>query len=146
MEILRSASATWTGDLMSGAGAASTESGALRDAHMSFGKRFGDDQGSNPEELIAAAHAACFSMAFSAGLSRAGFPPVFIRTTAQVRLRKDTAGFTIAGVHLVTEATVPGIDAGAFQQTAEGAKAGCPVSKLLAPGLESLTLEARLVS
>jgi osmotically inducible protein OsmC len=145
MEILRSASATWTGDLMSGAGSASTESGAVRDVHMSFGKRFGDDQGSNPEELIAAAHAACFSMAFSGGLSRAGFPPTAIRTTAQLTLRKDEAGFTIAKVHLVTEATVPGIDAGTFQQAAEGAKGGCPVSRLLAPGLESLTLDARLV-
>jgi osmotically inducible protein OsmC len=146
MEILRSASATWSGDLMSGVGAASTESGAVRDVHMTFGKRFGEDKGSNPEELIAAAHAACFSMAFSGGLTRAGFPPEAIRTTAQLTLRKGESGFAITKVHLVTEATVPGIDAGTFQQAAEGAKAGCPVSKLLAPGLESLTLDARLVS
>ncbi len=144
MEILRSASAVWNGDLMSGVGQASTESGAVRNVEMTFGKRFGEDPGSNPEELIAAAHAACFSMAFSGQLTRAGFPPDEIRTTATVTLRKDEVGFTIARVHLATEATVPGIAAAAFQAAAEGARAGCPVSRLLAPGLEALTLEARL--
>ena len=113
---------------------------------MSYGKRFGEDHGSNPEELIAAAHASCFSMAFSGALARAGFPPEEIKTTATVTLQKGEAGFSIVAIHLDTAAKVPGIDEAAFSTAAEGAKAGCPVSRLLAPGLQSLTLDARLVA
>lgn len=144
MEILRSASAVWRGDLMTGVGLANTASGAVKDVTMSYGKRFGEDHGSNPEELIAAAHASCFSMAFSGGLTRAGFPPEEIQTTATVTLQKGETGFSITAVHLETVATVPGIDQATFAAAAEGAKANCPVSRLLAPGLQSLTLDARL--
>jgi osmotically inducible protein OsmC len=144
-DIQRRGSAVWSGDLMKGTGTASTPSGVLRDAPMSFASRFETGSGSNPEELIAAAHAACFSMALSGGLARAGHPPQEIRTEATVTLRKDAAGFTIAAVHLRTEGRVPGIDGAAFEQAAAAAKDGCPVSKLLAPGLERLTFEARLL-
>lgn len=145
MEIVRTGSAVWRGDLMTGQGIANSQTGAVTDAVMTFGRRFGEDQGANPEELIATAHASCFSMALSARLARAGTPPEEVRTTAAVTLKKGEAGFRIIGVHLTTEAKVPGITAEAFAAAAEGAKEGCPVSRLLAPGLESLTLEATLV-
>jgi len=145
MDIVRRGSAVWRGDLMSGQGVANSETGAVKDAAMTFGRRFGDDTGANPEELIATAHASCYSMALSAGLSRNGNPPQEVRTTAAVTLRKGEAGFAITAVHLTTEAKVPGITAEDFQAAAEAAKTGCPVSKLLAPGLESLTLEAALI-
>jgi osmotically inducible protein OsmC len=146
MDILRSASAVWRGDMLTGVGQTSTASGAVQNVAMSHSKRFGEDHGSNPEELIAAAHASCFSMAFSGRLTRAGFPPEEIKTTATVTLQKGETGFSITAVHLDTVATVPGIDEATFAEAAEGAKDGCPVSRLLAPGLQSLTLDARLVA
>jgi osmotically inducible protein OsmC len=142
----RSGTGIWRGTLQEGSGAASSQSGALQDVAYSFPTRFENAPGSNPEEMIAAAHAACFSMALSAGLGRAGTPPEEIRTKATVTLNKSEAGFKITAIHLETEGRVPGIDAAAFQQAAEGAKENCPVSKLLKPGLESLTLDAKLVS
>lgn len=145
-DILRHATASWAGDLRSGIGKASTESGALQDATITFPSRFEDGTGSNPEELIAAAHAACFSMALSAGLSQQGTPPEEIKTKATLTLRKDESGFKITGIHLETEGKVPGIDEAAFKEAAEGAKENCPVSVLLKPGLESLTLAARLIA
>lgn len=145
-DLKRSGSAVWKGDLRSGEGRATTQSGALTDAKVTFPSRFEDGTGSNPEELIAAAHAACFSMALSAGLSRQGTPPDEIRTTATVTLSKGDSGFRVTGVHLETEGRVPGIDAAAFEQAAQGAKENCPISQLLKPGLQNLTLDAKLVS
>lgn len=144
MDILRSASAVWQGNLMDGVGHTTTGSGAVHEVAMSWARRFGEDHGSNPEELIAAAHASCFSMAFSGRLTRAGYPPDEILTTATVTLHKGEAGFSITAVHLQTVATVAGIAAAEFAALAEDAKENCPVSRLLAPGLQSLTLDAKL--
>jgi lipoyl-dependent peroxiredoxin len=146
-DILRHASGTWSGNLQSGTGTASTESGALHDAKVSFTSRFEEGvTGSNPEELIAAAHAECFSMALSATLGRQGHTPNIIRTKATLTLNKGEAGFKITGMHLETEGDVPGIDEATFKQAAETAKETCPISALLKPGLAALTLDARLVS
>jgi lipoyl-dependent peroxiredoxin len=146
-DILRHASGTWSGDLQSGTGTASTESGALRDAKVSFTSRFEDGvTGSNPEELIAAAHASCFSMALSATLGRQGHTPKQIRTQATLTLNKGEGGFKVTKIHLDTEGDVPGIDEATFRKAAETAKETCPISVLLRPGLEALTVNARLVS
>jgi len=144
-EITRTATATWTGDLRTGTGRASTPSGALREAVITYPSRFESGEGSNPEELIAAAHAACFSMALAGRLAREGTPPERIETRATVTLQVGEGGPRITRVHLETEARVPGTDETKFRELAEGAKEGCPVSQLLKPGLESLTLDARLV-
>jgi osmotically inducible protein OsmC len=141
---VRSADAVWEGSLQDGKGTMKMGSGAWEGPY-SFSSRFEDGSGTNPEELIAAAHAGCFSMAFSGGLTKAGHPPTRVATTANVHLdKKEGGGFRIGRVHLVTEAEVPGIDEAAFQEAAEGAKANCPVSQLLA-GAE-ITLEATLRS
>lgn len=144
-DFLRNGSATWAGDLRSGTGTASTESGALQDAKITFVSRFENESGSNPEELIAAAHAACFSMALSANLGRQGLTPKEIRTRATVTLNKGEAGFKITKVHLETEGEVPGIDQAGFTEAAEKTKQTCPVSVLLLPGLEEATVSARLI-
>ncbi len=143
-DILRHASATWAGDLLSGKGAASTESGALRDAKVTFTSRFEDGTGSNPEELLAAAHAACFSMALANNLSQAGHVPGEIRTQATLTLNKGPNGFKITKIHLDAEGSVPGIDQAAFADAAEKTKQTCPVSVLLLPGLEEATVSAKL--
>lgn len=144
-DILRHGTATWRGDLMSGTGTASSESGALRDAKVSFTSRFeAPVTGSNPEELIAAAHAACFSMALSGVLAREGHVPEEIHTEATLTLTKGTAGFKIVKVHLETRGKAPGMDEAAFKKAAESAKETCPVSVLLKPGLQELTLDAHL--
>jgi osmotically inducible protein OsmC len=127
----RKGSAVWRGGLKDGRGAVSTDSGVLADAQYSFGTRFENGVGTNPEELIAAAHAGCFSMALSGQLGSAGLTPESIRTTATVNLEKTEAGFTITAVHLEVAARVPGADRGAFEKAANDAKAGCPVSRLL---------------
>jgi osmotically inducible protein OsmC len=119
----------------------STESGALREAQYSFGTRFENGAGTNPEELIAAAHAGCFSMALSGELVKAGLTPESVRTTATVKLEKTDAGFTVTAVHLETVARLPGAVAEAFNKAAETAKAGCPISRLLKA---EITLETRL--
>jgi osmotically inducible protein OsmC len=137
----RSSTATWNGDLESGSGHMSLESGAYEGA-FSFRSRFEEGDGSNPEELIGAAHAGCFSMAFSNILDEAGYTPESVETTADVTLKMVDGAPTITGIHLTTEASVPGIDADAFQEHAEAAKEGCPVSKALA-GTE-ITLDATL--
>jgi lipoyl-dependent peroxiredoxin len=144
-EFQRHGSASWRGDLRSGSGTASSESGVLTDAKMAYVSRFENTPGSNPEELIAAAHASCFSMAFANILAQGGNAPDEIRTKATVTLRTGEGGARITKVHLDTEASVPGIDEAAFQKAAEGAKANCPVSKLLTPGLEEVSLSAKLV-
>lgn len=143
-EITRTASATWAGDLRTGRGHASTPSGALRDTPVTYVSRFESGEGSNPEELIAAAHAACFSMALAGRLTREGTPPERIETRATLTLQLGESGARITRVHLETRARVPGIDEARFRELAEGAKEGCPVSQLLQPGLQALTLDAQL--
>ena len=146
IEILRSAEAVWRGDLKSGQGSTSTDTRVLSDVPYSFKTRFENDkQGTNPEELIAAAHAACFSMAFSNQLASAGHAPKEVRTKAVLSLVKGESGFKISKIRLETTGKVDGIDDAAFQQIAEKAKNGCPVSQLLKPGLEELTLKATLL-
>ncbi|HEX4644505.1 MAG TPA: OsmC family protein [Verrucomicrobiae bacterium] len=145
LQIERSAEAVWKGDLKSGQGVTSTETGVLKQVPYSFRTRFEDDKkGTNPEELIAAAHAACYSMALSNMLASAGHAPREIRTTARLTLAKTETGFKISKIHLDTVGTVDGIDEDTFQATAEKAKHGCPVSQLLKPGLEELSLRATL--
>ena len=137
----RSASALWKGGLRDGNGTISTDSGVLSDTRYSFTTRFEQGKGTNPEELIAAAHAGCFSMALSNELGLAGLTPESIRTTAMVTLDKTDAGFTITAVHLNVSAKVPGSDRQAFEAAANAAKSGCPVSKVLNA---QITMEARL--
>jgi osmotically inducible protein OsmC len=126
----REGSAHWQGTLKKGQGTVRTASGAV-DAGLSFGSRFEEAAGTNPEELIGAAHAGCFSMALAMMLAEAGHPPDTIHTRAKVTLDKTGDGFAITGVHLHTRATVPGMDDDEFQKHAEAAKKGCPVSKAL---------------
>jgi osmotically inducible protein OsmC len=139
---IRTSNAEWKGDLPSGNGEFSGESGQIEGAY-SFGSRFGESGGTNPEELIAAAHAACFSMALSGDLANAGHTPESIRTEAKVQVLKEGDGFAIKKIDLVTVGRVPGIDEAAFQAAAAGAKAGCPVSKALA-AVPQINVEARL--
>src|SRR5918997_736740 len=127
----RNASAEWRGGLKDGKGTISTDSGVLDSTQYSFSTRFEEGKGTNPEELIAAAHAGCFSMALSGQLAQAGLTAESIRTTASVKLEKGDAGFAITSVHLDVKARVPGADQGAFDTAANNAKAGCPVSKVL---------------
>ncbi|HZN56381.1 MAG TPA: OsmC family protein [Candidatus Polarisedimenticolaceae bacterium] len=127
----RKASAFWKGGLKDGRGTISTDSGVLREAQYSFSTRFENGVGTNPEELIGAAHAGCFSMALSAQLGAAGMNPDTIRTAASVTLDKKDDGFAITKVHLDVKAKVPGANNEAFQAAAKKAKEGCPVSKLL---------------
>jgi len=129
--MLRKASAVWNGSLKEGKGRISTDSKVLSNAQYSFSTRFEDGIGTNPEELIAAAHAGCFSMALSAQLGNAGITPESIETTAAVTLEKTDAGFTVTKVHLDVSAKIPGANAAAFEKAAQDAKAGCPISRLL---------------
>lgn len=140
---VRKSEAAWNGDLQNGRGTMKFGGGAFEGAY-SFSSRFEEGTGTNPEELIAAAHAGCFSMALSGGLTKAGHAPERIQTTASVRLDKSDAGFTITRITLDTEGEVPGIDEATFQEQAETAKKNCPVSRLLT-GAE-ITVNARLVS
>src|SRR5947209_2407290 len=137
----RKASAVWTGGLKDGSGKISTDSGILSDTQYSFSTRFEDGTGTNPEELIAAAHAGCFSMALSGQLGNAGLTAESITTTATVRLEKTDAGFAITSVHLEVRAKVPGADQQVFETAANNAKAGCPVSKVLKA---DITMDASL--
>jgi len=139
----RSASAVWNGSLKEGKGTISSQSGALKQMQYSFAARFAEGVGTNPEELIAAAHAGCFTMALSAELGKAGFTPDSIETTAAVTLDMHDKP-TITKVHLTTKAKIPNIDKAKFDEIANGAKAGCPVSRLLAPAAE-ITLDATLL-
>lgn len=136
----RKANARWEGGVPDGGGTVKLGSGAFEGPY-SFTSRFEDGSGTNPEELIGAAHAGCFSMALSLGLTQAGSPPESIETEATVHIVKDGEGFTINRIDLVTRGRVPGIDAAAFEQAAEAAKQGCPVSKVLS-GAE-ITLDAQ---
>ena len=129
-DIKRTATVAWKGDIAHGRGSITTESGKVA-AEYSFGTRFSGEPGTNPEELLAASHAACFTMALSAALTRAGHPPVAIDTTALVHLAKAGAGFTIPSIELTTTATVAGIADAEFQTLAVQAKETCPISLAL---------------
>jgi lipoyl-dependent peroxiredoxin len=137
----RKGSAVWKGGLKDGKGTISTDSNVLSDTQYSFGTRFEEGIGTNPEELIGAAHAGCFSMALSGQLGSAGLTAERISTTASVKLEKTDAGFTITTVHLDVSAKVPGADKQAFETAANNAKTGCPVSKLLNA---TITMDAKL--
>jgi osmotically inducible protein OsmC len=138
----RTASAVWHGDLKSGAGSISTESSVLKGAPYSFGTRFENGPGTNPEELIAAAHAGCFTMALSFALQLAGFTAQSIETTAALTLENlPKVTWTVTAIHLTTRARVPGVSAEKFAELAAGAKAGCPISRLLKA---EITLDAQL--
>jgi len=139
----RNADAEWTGTLREGEGRVKLGSGTF-EGKYSFKTRFEDAPGTNPEELIAAAHAACFSMALNAGLERSGFAARRVHTTASVSLGKVGDAFAITRIELVSEAEVPGIDDAAFQDQARAAKENCPVSKALT-GVGTITLSAKLV-
>ncbi|WP_331832327.1 OsmC family protein [Pseudomonas sp. LH21] len=139
----KTASAVWQGGLKDGKGQISTESGALKQAPYGFNTRFEGTPGTNPEELIGAAHAGCFSMALSMMLGEAGFTPERIDTHAEVSLDKQDDGFAITAVHLTLKATVPGASEAQFQEIANKAKAGCPVSKVLNA---TISLDATLLS
>jgi len=134
------ASAHWEGDIKKGKGTISTQSGALKEQPYGFNTRFEDEPGTNPEELIGAAHAGCFSMAFSLELGNAGYTADSIDTKAKVTLDKDGDGFSITKIHLDMNAKIPGIDDAEFQKIANGAKEGCPVSKVLNA---EITLDAK---
>lgn len=138
----REGTAEWQGDLKNGSGKVSVASG-LFDGTYSFSTRFEDEPGTNPEELIGAAHAGCFSMALSNILAEAGHTPESVRTTAKVHLRFVDVAPTITGIDLITEGRVPGIDQEQFAEYAAQAKAGCPVSRALA-GVGEITLDATL--
>ncbi|MES2511777.1 MAG: OsmC family protein [Pseudomonadota bacterium] len=144
--IEKSASVHWEGAGKTGQGLISTETGALNKHPYGFGSRFGDDRkGTNPEEIVGAAHAACFTMAFAFACEKAGINTEKIDTKAVVRLAKDGDGFKIDRIALTLDAKVPGIDEATFQQIAQGAKAGCPLSKALA-GVPEITLKATLLT
>ena len=137
----RKASAVWRGGLKDGKGTISSESGVLKDTQYSFSTRFENGIGTNPEELIAAAHAGCFSMAFSAELGKAGITPESIHTTATITMDKTDAGWTITESHLDVRAEIPGVDPAKFTAAANAAKAGCPISRLLRA---NVTMDAKL--
>ncbi len=139
--IQRKASAVWQGGLKGGKGTISSASGVLNNTQYSFGTRFENGPGTNPEELIAAAHAGCFAMALSAQLEGVGMVPDRLEVTATVKMEKQDAGFAVAESHLELTAHIPGADPGKFQTAANNAKAGCPISKLLNA---KITLDAKL--
>jgi lipoyl-dependent peroxiredoxin len=140
----KKASVHWEGAGKTGQGRISTETGALQDYPYGFASRFGDDRkGTNPEEIVGAAHAACFTMAFAFACEQAGIAPSTIDTSAAVRLVKEGDGFKIDRIALTMDATVPGINHAKFQELAQGAKQNCPLSKALA-GVPEITLAARL--
>jgi len=139
---IRKGHAEWRGDLLKGTGTLGTESSTLKDVSYSFSSRFESGKGTNPEELLAAAHAACFSMALSGALSGKGYTVNSIRTEDSLRIEKQGDGFVITTLEIATEASVDGIDDATFQKLAEETKAGCPVSKALAG--PRMILHARL--
>ncbi|AMY07312.1 Peroxiredoxin OsmC [Luteitalea pratensis] len=141
--MIRTSKAQWNGSLKDGKGTVSLGSGAY-DGQYSFSSRFESGTGTNPEELVAAAHAGCFSMALSAGLGKAGITPTRISTSAKVNFEKVGDGFSITRIDLVTEGDVPGIDEATFIEHAENAKKGCPISRAL--GAVEITLTAKLVN
>jgi lipoyl-dependent peroxiredoxin len=141
MQIRRKGSAQWKGGLKDGKGTVSTDSGVLKQTQYSFSTRFENGAGTNPEELVAAAHAGCFSMALSAQLGNAGMTPESIDTTATLTMEKLEAGFTVTAVHLEVTARIPGADKEKFDTAAKNAKEGCPISRLLNT---KITMDAKL--
>ena len=139
----RSASAVWHGTLKDGKGTISTQSGVLNESQYSFSTRFENGVGTNPEELIAAAHAGCFTMALSAQLTDAKLPPDSIETTAVVTMEKTDEGPTVTKIHLITKARIPGVEKQKFDELATKAKEGCPISRLLKAA--EISLDAQLV-
>ena len=142
----RFASAVWNGDGLTGKGRLTTQTGVFKNQPYTFKMRFGDERGktgTNPEELIAAAHAGCFTMALSFGLAGAGFKAEELETTAEVELQSQGGGFVIGAIHLKLKGKVPGVSSEKFQELAAEAKIGCPISKALAA--IPITLEAKLV-
>ena len=139
----RSANAVWHGNLKEGKGTLSTQSGTLRDTQYSFSSRFENGVGTNPEELIAAAHAGCFTMALSMQLTSANMPPDSLETTAVVTMEHTDDGPTVTKIHLTTKARVPNADKDRFEELANKAKEGCPISRLLKAA--EITLDAQLV-
>ena len=138
----RSASAVWNGSLKEGSGTLTAPSGVLKSTPYSFGRRFGDDPGTNPEELIAAAHAGCYAMALSGILDGAGFKADSLEASADVTLENvQPGGWTVTASHLTLNAKIPGIDAAKFDELANKAKAGCPISRLLTA---KISLDAKL--
>ena len=142
ISIKRTATAKWAGDVPGGSGQVTTQSGVL-DAGYSFGRRFGNDPGTNPEELLGAAHAACYAMQISYLLTQAKAPPKSLSAVATVHIKQDDSGFTIDTIDLVVDAEIPGLDDAKFQEIAETAKISCPLSKALA-SVPTITLEATL--
>ena len=143
-DIQRQASAHWSGDLMRGSGKTSTGSGVLRDVAYSVPSRFESAKGTNPEELIAAAHASCFSMMLAKLLGDAKKTPRDIQTNDTLTLSNASGGWKITKIHLQTDVSAEGLDADTLNRTAAQAKEQCPISVLLKPGLESLTLDVKL--
>jgi osmotically inducible protein OsmC len=141
MQITKTGSAHWTGQIKDGKGTISTESGALRDQPYGFNTRFEGVKGSNPEELLGAAHASCFTMFLSKLIGDAGFTAVALDTTSRVTLEKEGEGFAINSIHLSLEGAVPGMDQAGFSKLAAKAKADCPVSRLLKA---EITMDATL--
>src|ERR1043165_5149680 len=139
---IRTANARWQGNLTEGSGTIKTGKGGIQ-GNYSFKSRFEEGEGTNPEELIGAAHAGCFSMAFSKAISDAGFTPTSVDTVATVHMDKPDAGLSVPRIDLETQGDVPGVDDATFQKLAEDAKANCPISRLLSPGAE-ITLSAKL--
>jgi lipoyl-dependent peroxiredoxin len=139
--MVRKASAIWKGGLKDGQGTVSTDSGVLKSVNYNFSQRFENEAGTNPEELIAAAHASCYSMALSAELGKANLKPASIETRAALTLEKLDVGFTTTRIHLEVTASVPGASNEAFFKATEDAKRGCPISRLLNT---TITLEAKL--
>jgi lipoyl-dependent peroxiredoxin len=137
----RSASAQWQGDLKTGKGTVSTDSGVLAQSQYSFSTRFENGKGTNPEELIAAAHAGCFTMALSGQLGAANLTAERLATTAVVTMEKVEAGWTVTGIHLSVKGKVPNADKAAWDKATEAAKAGCPISRLLNT---TITMDAKL--
>lgn len=137
----RTASAKWQGDLKNGKGTVSTESGVLSQVQYSFGTRFENGKGTNPEELIAAAHAGCFTMALSAQLGEAGLVAEKLETTATVTFDKLEAGWTVTQIHLEVKGNIPKADAAAWEKATSAAKIGCPISRLLNT---TITMDAKL--
>jgi osmotically inducible protein OsmC len=146
MALKRSSTAVWHGKVPSGSGTISTLSGAFKDQPYSVNSRFQSEDGkagTNPEELIAAAHSGCFTMAFSAQLSNAGFDPTELKTVATVSIEKQEPGWTVTNIHLDVQGKVPGVSAEQFQTLAENAKKGCPISRALAA--TNITMTAKLL-
>jgi osmotically inducible protein OsmC len=139
---IRTATAEWTGDAPGGAGSFSAGSGAFA-GNYSFGSRFEEGAGTNPEELVAAAHSSCFSMALALILAQGGNQPQSVRTEARVQLLEDGEGYTIKKIELATVGRVPGLDDAGFQAAAQAAKENCPISRALA-AVDEITLDARL--